>query len=81
VISLKKLVILLTLAVFAFSAAVAVAAEDFYVIKDKNDVCKVIKAKDKTPKTIAGPFKTKDLAEKAKVEKCPKAAPKEPAKK
>jgi hypothetical protein len=51
---------------------VAFAAQDQYVvIKDKNGVCKVLKTKGKTPKTIAGPFKTKKQAQAAKEEKCP----------
>jgi hypothetical protein len=42
------------------------------VIKDVNNVCKVIEAEDKTPKTIGGPYKTHDEAEKAKEKLCPK---------
>ena len=42
------------------------------VIKAKNGVCRVIKAKEKTPATIAGPFKTKEEAQKAKEKECPK---------
>ena len=33
---------------------------------DKNGVCKVIESDHKTPKTIAGPFKSKEEAEKAR---------------
>jgi len=44
-----------------------------FIIKDKNGVCKVIQAKEKTPATIAGPYKTKSNAEKAKDKACAKA--------
>jgi len=53
--------------VFAFAAG-----QSRVVIKDKNGVCKVIEAKEKTPATIAGPFKSKEDAEKAKTKECPK---------
>jgi hypothetical protein len=33
----------------------------------------VIESKGKTPATIAGPFKTREAAEKAKERKCPEA--------
>jgi hypothetical protein len=75
--AMKKILLLLVLAMFVFTSAAALAADQFFVIKDKNGLCKVIKAKDKTPTTIAGPFKTKDEANKAKAEKCPKPPPKE----
>jgi hypothetical protein len=63
---------MVTLSVFALTASLAFAADQWVVIKDKNGVCKVIEAKGKTDKTIAGPFKTKDEAKKAKEEKCGK---------
>jgi len=59
--------------VFSLTAVFAFAAGgNWVVIKDKNGVCKVIEAKDKTPATIAGPFKSKEDAEKAKAKECPK---------
>ena len=59
--------------IFVLTTVVAFSADESYVvIKDKNGVCKVIKAQEKTPKTIAGPFKTKAEAEKAKEKECPK---------
>ena len=66
------------LVVFALSlslslmTAIAFAADQWVVIKDAKGVCKVIKAKGKTPKTIAGPFAKKEDAVKAKEAKCPK---------
>jgi hypothetical protein len=61
--------------VFSLVTALAFAAgESWVVIKDKNGVCKIIKAVEKTPKTIAGPFKTKEEAENAKAKECPKGA-------
>lgn len=78
---MKRILIVLALAMFVFTSVAALAADQYFVIKDKNNQCKVIKAKDKTPATIAGPFKTKDEANKAKAEKCPKPPPKAPDKK
>jgi hypothetical protein len=69
--------------IFLLTTVAAFAAGDSYVvIKDKNGVCKVIKAKDKTPATIAGPFKTKEEAVKAKEKECakPSGKPGKPAK-
>ena len=52
----------------------ALAAEYGYVvIKDKKGLCRVIKASKKTPSTIAGPFKTKEMAKTAKERESPKA--------
>ena len=72
--ALKSGVVLAILVIFALTATVAVAADSWFVIKDKKGVCKVIKAKEKTPKTIAGPFASKAAAQKAKDKKCPKPA-------
>jgi hypothetical protein len=61
----------------AFSLATVTslyAADSWFVIKGKDEVCKVIEAKDKTPATIGGPFKTKKEAEAAKEKLCPKGA-------
>ena len=61
--------------VFALLGAFTLAAADSYVIiKDKNGACKVIMSDHKTPKTIAGPFKKKEEAEKAKAADCEKAS-------
>ncbi len=66
--------------IFVLTTVVAFATGDSYVvIKDKNGVCKVIKAQEKTPATIAGPFKTEAEAEKAKEKECAKA-PSQPSK-
>jgi len=63
--------------IFVLVTVTAFAADNsFFVVKDKNGVCKVIKAKEKTPATIAGPFKTKDEAQKAKDKECPKPSSK-----
>jgi len=72
----RRLVGLFIAIIFVLTTVVAFAAGDSYVvIKDKKGVCKVIKAKEKTPATIAGPFKTKEEAQKAKEKECPKASP------
>jgi uncharacterized caspase-like protein len=45
------------------------------VIKDKNGVCKAIMVREKILSTIAGPFATRDEAEKAKAKECPPKHP------
>lgn len=67
-------VVLLVLAFSLVTALAAVAADKWVVIKDKNGVCKVLKVKGKTPKTIAGPFDTEAKAKQAKAKMCPDAA-------
>lgn len=69
----KKAAIILVVTVFLFMSGLSFAAgQKWVVIKDAKGVCKVVQAKDKTPKTIAGPFATKDEAMKAKAAKCEK---------
>jgi len=46
----------------------------YVVIKDKNGVCRVIKASKRTPSTIAGPFNSKEVAQRAKEKERPKAS-------
>ncbi len=80
----KKIIILSVVSTFCLVAAVALAAEkQWYVLKDAKGVCKVVQLKEKSPKTIAGPFASKADAQKAKADACPKTTPtkKEPAKK
>ena len=50
------------------------AGNSYVVIKDKNGVCRVVKAGKKTPSTIAGPFRTKEMAKTAKERESPKPA-------
>ena len=70
----RRLLGLFIAVIFVLTTMAAFAAvESYFVIKDKNEVCKVIEAKDKTPTTIAGPFKTKEEAEKAKEKACPQS--------
>ncbi len=77
----RRLIGLFVAIIFVLTTVVVFAAGDSYVvIKDKNGVCKVIKAQEKTPKTIAGPFKTKEEAEKAKEKECAKASTSQPSK-
>ena len=74
---MKKTVILLVVAVFLLVSGLSFAAgKKWALIRDAKGVCKVIQVKDKTPKTIAGPFATKAEAMKAKDTKCPKKKPK-----
>lgn len=68
----KIATILITLILtIQFSGVVFAAGDKYVVIKDKNGVCKVLKTKGKTPKTIAGPFDTKKDAQAAKDKNCP----------
>jgi hypothetical protein len=61
--------------VFVLMSGVALAQKkQWFVVKDVNGVCRVIEAKEKTPATIAGPFKTMEAAEKRKAKVCPKGA-------
>ncbi len=68
----KMMVVILVALSLSLVAALAFAAEQWFVVKDAKGVCKVIKAKAKTAKSIAGPFAKKEDAVKAKEEKCPK---------
>jgi hypothetical protein len=70
---MRFVIALSLLVVFVFTSP-CLAADPWFIIKDANDVCKVIEAKEKTPKTIGGPYKTKEDAEKAKEKLCPKSA-------
>jgi hypothetical protein len=59
---------------FSPTAVLSFAAEDpWFVIKDKDGVCKVIQAKAKTSTTIAGTYKTKADADKAEDKACAQA--------
>jgi hypothetical protein len=71
----RRLIGLFIAVIFVLTTVIAFAAGDSYVvIKDKKGICKIIKAQEKTPKTIAGPFKTKEEAVKAKEKECPKTS-------
>ncbi|MCA1961760.1 MAG: hypothetical protein LDL33_13310 [Desulfomonile sp.] len=71
---MKKFLILMALALFVFTSTAALAADQYFVLKDKNNKCYVKKLKAQTPATIAGPFASKAEADKVKAEKCPKPA-------
>ena len=88
----RNTVIFLVVAVFSLTSVLVLAAEkqdkqkkvekQWVVIKDKNGKCSVRETtKGKTPKTIAGPFATKELAEAAKAKECPPKAEKPEKKK
>ena len=67
---LKKLSVLFVVILFSLMSGVALAQKKhWFVVKDKNGVCRVIEAE-----TIAGPFKTMEEAEKRKAKDCPKGA-------
>jgi hypothetical protein len=79
----RKTVIFLVVAVFSLTSVLVLAAEkqekqlkqekQWVVIKDKAGKCSVHQTtKGKTPKSIAGPFATKEQAEAEKAKLCPK---------
>ena len=71
----RRLIGFFTVIIFVLTTvAVFAAGDSYFVIKDKNGICKVIKAQEKTPATIAGPFKTKEEGAKAKGRECAKAS-------
>ena len=71
---IKHIIAVVVAAIFTLTAVCVFAAEDpWFIIKDKNDVCKVIQAKEKTPATIAGPYETQKKADEVKGEECAKA--------
>ena len=72
---LKNSSILFVVILFFLMSGVALAQKKhWFVVKDVNGVCRVIEAKEKTPATIAGPFKTMEQAEKRKAKVCPRGA-------
>ena len=46
------------------AAAGGPTKDGYVVIRDKKGVCRIIKSRTKTPSTIAGPFRTKEIAKK-----------------
>ncbi len=73
----RRLIGLFIAVIFVLTTVVAFAAGDsYFVIKDGNGVCKVIKAQEKTSATIAGPFKTQAEAKNAMGKECPKVSSK-----
>jgi hypothetical protein len=74
----RRLIGFFTVIIFVLTTIVAFAAgNSYFVIKDGNGVCKVIKAQEKTSATtIAGPFKTKAEAQNAMGKECPKVSSK-----
>ena len=73
--------VLLLAIIFCLTSSLALAGGDSWVvIKDKNGICKVIKSDHTTPKTVAGPFKTKEEAQKTKEKECAKAESSKPSK-
>ncbi len=66
----NRVLILLLAVAFGLVITVSLASADYVVIKDKNGICRVIESAHKTPKTIAGPFKTKEEAQASKAKEC-----------
>jgi hypothetical protein len=67
----RSLILTLVLSLmFVFTANLAIAADPWFIIKGKDGVCKVIQAADKTPATVAGPFKTKEAADALREKVC-----------
>ena len=71
---IKHIIAVIVATIFTLTAVCVFAAEDpWFIIKDKNGVCKVIQAKEKTPATVAGPYETQKKADGAKGKECAKA--------
>jgi colicin import membrane protein len=69
--NIKHIIAVVVATIFALTAISVSAAEDpWFIIKDKNGVCRVIQAKEKTPATIAGPYETQKKADEAKGKEC-----------
>ncbi len=66
-----RVLVLCVAVAFAVIITVSLASADYVLIKDKRGVCKVIQSAHKTPKTIAGPFKTMEEARSAEAKECP----------
>jgi ElaB/YqjD/DUF883 family membrane-anchored ribosome-binding protein len=70
----KQVVGLFICVICLLSTVVTYADGDSWiVIKDKDNICKIIKAHEKTADTIAGPFSRKEQAEEALSRTCPKS--------
>jgi colicin import membrane protein len=68
---IKHIIAVVVATIFSLTAVCVFAAEDpWFIIRDKNGVCKVIQAKEKTPATIAGPYETQKKADEAKGKEC-----------
>ncbi len=74
----ERCLVVLFVVAFALTITVSLASADYVVIKDKNEKCSVRQSDHKTPKTVAGPFKTKEEAVNWKEKECATAStPKE----
>jgi hypothetical protein len=71
---MRKIMLFLVAALISTALAIPSFAADlsWFVLQDSKGRCSVRQMKDKSPKTIAGPYATKEAATKAKAEKCPK---------
>ncbi|MGC8604069.1 MAG: hypothetical protein ACP5VS_10310 [Desulfomonilaceae bacterium] len=65
------IVLFITVIFIVITVATFAAGDSYIVIKNQKGVCEIIKAQEKTPQTLAGPFKTKEEAQKAKKKECP----------
>ena len=75
----KRCLVMVILALFAFSPLLSIAAEkQWCLVKDKNQKCRIIKCDKATPHTVGSPYKTKDEAQKAKEKECPKPEKQKP---
>ncbi|HMK34776.1 MAG TPA: hypothetical protein VK463_06900 [Desulfomonilaceae bacterium] len=72
---IKRLMALFTVAIFCLTSSLALAAgRNWFVIKNKRGVCKVVKTKSEPSAAIAGPFETKKEAQRVKEKECGTAA-------
>ena len=66
----NKIIAALVVGVWLVGASAIAEDKKWFIIKGKSGVCRVISAADKTPKTIAGPYDTKETAQEAKIKLC-----------
>ncbi|HMK37380.1 MAG TPA: hypothetical protein VK463_20060 [Desulfomonilaceae bacterium] len=74
----KWIATLFLVLVYASIATLAIASDSWMVVKDKNGVCHVIKGRQKTPATVAGPFAIRAEAEQVKARECSSPVPSRP---
>ena len=66
----NKIIAALVIGVWLVGATAIAEDKKWFIIKGKSGVCRVISASDKTPKTIAGPYDTKEEAQQSKAKLC-----------
>ena len=66
----SKIVAVFVICLWLVGASAIAGDKKWFIVKGKSGVCRVISAADKTPKTIAGPYDSKENAQAAKLKLC-----------